>query len=118
MDVKELKALVTKIIAEQTGKDVKEIMPEAKLIDDLKCDTLDLVELSMSLEEEFGIEIPDEDAEKLITVDDLVAYTFGLTEKKDDKPADVEPKTEPKTEPKVEPKVEPKDDKDKKDDKK
>jgi acyl carrier protein len=65
---------VRKIIIDQLGVDEAEVTPEAKFIDDLGADSLDTVELVMALEEEFGIEIPDEDAEKIATVQDAIAY--------------------------------------------
>ena len=71
MDVPEK---VKNIIAEQLGVKPEEVTPEAKFIDDLGADSLDTVELVMALEEEFGIEIPDEEAEKLVTVADAVKY--------------------------------------------
>lgn len=65
---------VTKIIEEQLGVDPDRIKPEASFIDDLGADSLDIVELVMAMEEEFDIEIPDEDAEKLRTVQDVTKY--------------------------------------------
>ena len=65
---------VKKIIAEQLGVDEGEITPESHFIDDLGADSLDTVELVMALEEEYGIEIPDEDAEKIQTVGDVAKY--------------------------------------------
>jgi len=65
---------VKKIIVDQLGVDEGEVTPEAKFIDDLGADSLDTVELVMALEEEFGIEIPDEEAEKIVTVKDAIAY--------------------------------------------
>ena len=65
---------VKSIIAEQLGIKSEEITPTASFIDDLGADSLDTVELVMALEEEFGIEIPDEDAEKMSTVGDAVKY--------------------------------------------
>lgn len=65
---------VKTIIAEQLGVNMDEVKPEAKFIDDLGADSLDTVELVMALEEEFGAEIPDEDAEKLTTVGDAIDY--------------------------------------------
>lgn len=65
---------VKAIIAEQLGVKPEEVKPEASFIDDLGADSLDTVELVMALEEEFGVEIPDEEAEKLITVGDALKY--------------------------------------------
>ncbi len=61
-------------VAEQLGVELDEITMEASFIDDLGADSLDIVELLMALEEEFDIEIPDEEAEKLSTVGDIVEY--------------------------------------------
>ena len=63
-----------KIVIEQLGVDESQVTPEASFVDDLNADSLDLVELIMSLEEEFGAEISDEDAEKIRTVQDAVDY--------------------------------------------
>ena len=65
---------VKKIIAEKLSVDLNEIVPEASFVDDLGADSLDLVELIMSMEEEFDIEISDEDAEKLVTFQDVIDY--------------------------------------------
>ncbi len=65
---------VKKIIAEKLSVDLTDIVPEASFVDDLGADSLDLVELIMSMEEEFDIEISDEDAEKLITVKNAFEY--------------------------------------------
>ena len=62
------------IVTEQLGVDEEEVTPEASFVDDLNADSLDLVELIMSLEEEFGLEISDEDAEKITTVGEAVSY--------------------------------------------
>ena len=65
---------VKSIITEQLGVDESEVTPEADFVDDLGADSLDTVELVMALEEEFGIEISDEDSEKIKTVGDVVKY--------------------------------------------
>jgi len=65
---------VKKIIVEQLGVEESQVQPEAKFIEDLGADSLDTVELVMALEEEFGLEIPDEQAEKILTVGDAVQY--------------------------------------------
>ena len=61
-------------VAEQLGVDAEEVLMESSFIDDLGADSLDIVELLMALEEEFEIEIPDEEAEKLASVGDVVEY--------------------------------------------
>ena len=63
-----------KIVIEQLGVDEAEVTPEASFVDDLNADSLDLVELIMSLEEEFGMEISDEEAERIKTVGDAQEY--------------------------------------------
>ena len=68
---------VKAIVAEQLGVKIDEVKEEAKFIDDLGADSLDTVELVMALEEEFGAEIPDEEAEKLTTVGEAVKYIEG-----------------------------------------
>ena len=65
---------ITEIIVEQLGVKADEVTAEASFVDDLGADSLDTVELVMALEEEFGIEIPDEDAEKIQTVGDAIKY--------------------------------------------
>ena len=65
---------VKQIIVEQLGVNEKEVTPEAKFVDDLGADSLDLVELVMALEEEYNTEISDEDAEKIQTVGDAIRY--------------------------------------------
>lgn len=65
---------VREIIVDQLGVDEEEVTPAASFIDDLGADSLDIVELIMAFEEEFDLEIPDEDAEKIATVGDAVDY--------------------------------------------
>ena len=65
---------VKEIIAKELEVDMKQLQPEAKFIEDLGADSLDTVELVMALEEEFGLDIPDEDADKLKTVGDAMNY--------------------------------------------
>jgi acyl carrier protein len=69
-----LEAKVKELIVQQLGVSESEVVPDAKFIDDLGADSLDLVELVMALEDEYGIEIPDEDAEKIVTVGDALKY--------------------------------------------
>ena len=70
---------VKKIIAEKLGVDLEEVVPEASFVDDLGADSLDLVELIMSMEEEFDTDISDEDAEKIVTVKDAIAFVSAQT---------------------------------------
>lgn len=65
---------VKKIVVEHLGVDAEKVTEEASFIDDLGADSLDIVELVMAFEEEFSVEVPDEDAEKLQTVGDVVKY--------------------------------------------
>ena len=65
---------VKKIVVEHLGVDAEEVTPQANFIDDLGADSLDIVELVMAFEEEFGVEIPDDAAEKIMTVGDAVSY--------------------------------------------
>lgn len=65
---------VKKIIAEKLSVELEEVVPEASFVDDLGADSLDLVELIMSMEEEFDTDISDEDAEQITTVKDAIAY--------------------------------------------
>jgi acyl carrier protein len=65
---------VKEIIVEQLGVEEDEVTPKASFIDDLGADSLDTVELIMAFEEEFDVEIPDEEAEKIITVKDAIDY--------------------------------------------
>jgi acyl carrier protein len=70
----EIEEKVKNVIIEQLGVSADEVVPEASFVDDLGADSLDLVELVMVLEEEFSKEIPDEDAEKIQTVQDAINY--------------------------------------------
>ncbi|HWP92137.1 MAG TPA: acyl carrier protein [Thermodesulfobacteriota bacterium] len=70
----EVVAKVKKMIATQLGKSENEVTPESSFIEDLGADSLDLVELIMSMEDEFGLEISDEDAEGILTVQDAINY--------------------------------------------
>lgn len=74
MAEKSVQDRVKEIIVEQLGVNADQVTAEAKFIEDLGADSLDTVELVMAFEEEFGAEIPDEDAEKLQTVGDVVKY--------------------------------------------
>jgi acyl carrier protein len=65
---------VKKIIAEKLSVDMEEVVPEASFVDDLGADSLDLVELIMSMEEEFDMDISDEDAEQIASVKDAINY--------------------------------------------
>lgn len=72
---------VKAIIAEQLGVKIEEVTDSASFIDDLGADSLDTVELVMALEEKFGVEIPDEDAEKMTTVGEAIKYLEGKSKK-------------------------------------
>lgn len=65
---------VKKVVIEQLDRNEDEVTPSASFMDDLAADSLDIVELVMALEEEFDVEIPDEDASKIATVQDAVSY--------------------------------------------
>ncbi|MCB1214615.1 MAG: acyl carrier protein [Deltaproteobacteria bacterium] len=69
-----LEKKIIHIIAEQLGVSESEISKEASLVDDMGADSLDIVELVMAMEEEFDLEIPDEDAERISTVQDIIDY--------------------------------------------
>jgi len=75
MDIQER---VINLVADQLGVDKSEVTPEASFTDDLGADSLDTVELVMAFEEEFDVEIPDEDAEKLLVVKDAIKYLQTL----------------------------------------
>jgi acyl carrier protein len=70
---------VKSIIVEQLGVDAEEVKPDASFVEDLGADSLDTVELIMAFEEEFGIEIPDDEAEKIKTVKDAITYVANNT---------------------------------------
>ncbi|GIX05919.1 MAG: acyl carrier protein [Candidatus Poribacteria bacterium] len=70
----DLEQKVREIIARELSVDIEQVTPEASFMDDLGADSLDTVELVMAFEEAFGIEIPDEDAEKIRTVQDAIDY--------------------------------------------
>jgi acyl carrier protein len=74
MSDKPIEQRVKDIIVEQLGVKPDQVVPAAKFIEDLGADSLDTVELVMALEEEFGIEVPDEQAEKLQSVGDVIKY--------------------------------------------
>jgi acyl carrier protein len=74
---------VRDIIVEQLGVDPEQVTPEASFVDDLGADSLDTVELVMALEEEFDLEIPDEEAEKITTVGDAIEYIERNMEKEE-----------------------------------
>ena len=70
----EMESRLKKIVADRLGCEESAIVPSARFAEELKADSLDLVELIMALEEEFGVDIPDESAEKILTVGDAMAY--------------------------------------------
>src|SRR5205823_2507414 len=74
MAEKSIAEKVKDIIVEQLGVNPEQVTPQASFIEDLGADSLDIVELVMAFEEEFGVEVPDEDAEKLQTVGDVIKY--------------------------------------------
>ncbi|MFQ5355825.1 MAG: acyl carrier protein [Mariprofundaceae bacterium] len=76
----EIEAKVIKIVADQLNVDESEINADSSFVDDLGADSLDTVELVMAFEEEFGVEIPDEDAEKIQTVQNAIDYVASKSE--------------------------------------
>ena len=74
MTAVDMKKRIVEIIATQLGIDQADITPQANVVDDLGADSLDVVELIMALEEEFSLEIPDEEAEKIKNVQDIFTY--------------------------------------------
>ena len=79
--IENIEERVKKIVAEQLGVKKEEVTKEASFVDDLGADSLDTVELVMALEEEFETEIPDEDAEKITTIEQAVNYILNRAEK-------------------------------------
>ena len=73
-------AKVASIVGDQLGVDRAALVPEANLLDDLGADSLDVVELVMALEEEFSIEVPDDDVENIRTIQDIVSYVARKSE--------------------------------------
>ena len=74
LDVEKISSRVKEIVAEQLNLGDKELSSDASFVEDLGADSLDTVELVMALEEEFGLEIPDEDAEKITTIQQAIDY--------------------------------------------
>lgn len=74
MTEQEIFEKLREIVVEQLGAEAENIKMDSTFVDDLAADSLDIVELVMSVEEEFGIEIPDGDAEKIVSIGDVVAY--------------------------------------------
>ncbi len=70
----DIKAKIAEIVADRLGVEAEKVTEEASFIDDLGADSLDIVELVMAFEEEFGIDIPDDAAEKILTVKDAIAF--------------------------------------------
>jgi acyl carrier protein len=80
MSEKTIEQRVKDIIVEQLGVNAEQVTPSARFIEDLNADSLDTVELIMAFEEEFGVEVPDEEAEKLQSVGDVIRYIEEKTE--------------------------------------
>lgn len=79
MDAQATESRVVDLIVEQLGVSREEVAPEASFLDDLGADSLDIVELVMCFEEEFDLEIPEDDAEKIQTIGDAIGYLKGRT---------------------------------------
>jgi acyl carrier protein len=84
MNMSTIEARVKKVIVEQLGVKEEEVTNDASFVDDLGADSLDSVELVMALEEEFETEIPDEDAEKIGTVQQAIDYVSARSDKRDE----------------------------------
>lgn len=80
LTIKEIEEKTKKIVVEQLGVKEEEVKTESSFVDDLGADSLDTVELVMALEEEFGCEIPDEEAEKITTVQQAIDYILSHQE--------------------------------------
>ena len=80
----DLEQRVSEIIVEQLGVSRDDIESESSFVDDLGADSLDIVELVMAMEEEFGLEIPDEDAERMQNIGDVISYVEERTAGRDD----------------------------------
>ncbi len=72
---------IREMIVEQLGVSAEEVVPEASFVDDLGADSLDIVELVMAIEEEFSLEIPDEEAERIQSIQDAISYVEERTSK-------------------------------------
>lgn len=81
MSSESIEEKVKKIIVEQLGVNEEQVTPEASFIEDLGADSLDTVELVMAFEEEFGVDVPDDDAEKLTKVGDVIRYIEEKSQK-------------------------------------
>jgi acyl carrier protein len=75
----DLTGRICALVADQLGVDIAEITPEASILDDLGADSLDVVELVMSLEDAFDIEVPDEEVESMRTIGDIQQYVYRAT---------------------------------------
>lgn len=81
----DIQAQTIAVISEQLGVKIEEIKLDSKIMDDLGADSLDTVELVMALEERFGLEISDEEAEKLLTVEQVIKYLEKMLKEKEEK---------------------------------
>jgi acyl carrier protein len=79
MSEKTIEEKVREIIVEQLGVNPEQVTPAASFANDLRADSLDIVELIMAFEDEFGVDVPDEEAEKLLTVSDVIKYIEDKT---------------------------------------